>query len=417
VRADNPVRVLLLTQLFQPEPNHLKGLAFAKAVREAGVDLRVLTGFPNYPGGRLYPEYRVRPVTREVLEGVPVTRVMMFPSHDRSALRRAATYVSFAASSAVAVCVSRFKPDIVHAYVGPMTLAIPGALARTFRGARMLLDIQDLWPESVTDSGMGGYGVVGAAITGLCGWAYRRGDRFVVLSEGYKGVLCDRGVPASRIDVIYNWCDESQIPPPDQSTATSPGSSGGSPLRVLYAGNVGTLQMLDVVLDAARILTERGVRVEFTIAGAGVELDRLRSRQQREAVANVRFLGAVPREAMAKLYAAADALLVHLRNDRLASIAIPQKTQTCLAAGRPVLMGMRGEAAALVEEAGAGVVFEPESAPSLAWTVARIVAMSPAERCTMGERGREFYAKRLSFRRGVEAMIGVYESLAGGEAA
>jgi glycosyltransferase involved in cell wall biosynthesis len=411
------VRVLLLTQLFQPEPNHLKGLEFAKAVRDAGVDLRVLTGFPNYPGGRLYPGYRLRLVAREVLEGVPVTRVMMFPSHDRSALRRAATYLTFAASSAIAICLSHFKPDIVHSYVGPMTLAIPAALARSVRGARTLLDVQDLWPESLTASGMGGHGVVGSAVTRLCQWAYRRSDRVLVLSEGYKRALSDRGVRADRIDVIYNWCDESQIPPPARVQAGPAAGRGEQRLRVVYAGNIGTVQALDVVLDAARILSERGVDVEFTIAGTGVELNRLRERQSREKIAGVRFLGAVAGDAMARVYEDADALLVHLRDAPLSRIAIPQKTQMCLAAGRPILIGVRGEATSLVREASAGLAFEPESGASLADAVSGLSAMSPAERRDLGDHGRRFYADRLSFRRGVEATIRVYRALAGAEPA
>jgi glycosyltransferase involved in cell wall biosynthesis len=159
------------------------------------------------------------------------------------------------------------------------------------------------------------------------------------------------------------------------------------------------------------------VRVQFTIAGTGVELDRLRSRQQREAIPGVHFLGAVPRGGMADMYAQADALIVHLRDAPLSRIAIPQKTQTCLAVGRPVLMEVQGEATSLIEEAGAGLAFVPESATSLAEAVGRVCAMSPTERRALGEHGRGFYAKRLSFRRGVEATIGAYESLASGEAA
>ena len=408
------MRVLLLTQLFQPEPNHLKGLEFARAVREAGVDLRVLTGFPNYPSGRLYPGYRMRPILHEELDGVPVTRVAMFPSHDRSAVRRTTTYLSFAASSAIAACVSRFKPDIVHAYMGPMTLAIPATLSRSVRGSRTLLDIQDLWPESVTASGMGGHGTVGAAVTHLCQWAYRRSDRIVVLSEGYKRVLCERGVSADLIDVIYNWCDESQIPQPRASAALVEMPAQSRPIRVLYAGNLGTVQALDVVLDAAKILSERGLPVTFIIAGAGVDLDRLHSRQQAEAISNVSFLGALPAAAMAAIYEEADALLVHLRDEPLSRIAIPQKTQMYLAAGRPVLMGVSGEATALVEQAGAGLTFVPESATSLAEAVGRLYAMAPAARLDLGEHGKRFYAERLSFRRGVEAILRIYESLTGG---
>ena len=405
------MRVLLLTQLFQPEPNHLKGLEFARAVRKAGVDLRVLTGFPNYPGGRLYPGYKMRPVFHEVLDGVPVTRVLMYPSHDRSAVRRATTYLSFAASSAIAACVSRFKPDIVHAYVGPMTLAIPATVVRAFRSTRTLLDIQDLWPESVTASGMGGNGAVGVAVKRLCQWAYHRSDRIVVPTEGFKRVLCSRGVPADRIDMIYNWCNESQIPSAGLQSGGSNTQGHDRLFRIVYAGNIGTVQALDVVIDAAKILRERRLPVEFIIAGGGVDLDRLRCRQESEAISGVIFLGAIPADAMAKIYEEADALLVHLREDPLSQVSIPQKTQTCLAVGRPVLVGVSGEATSLVEAAGAGLAFVPESAMSLAEAVSGLCAMSAEQRWDLGDRGRKFYAERLSFRRGVNEVMASYEAV------
>ncbi len=409
------LRVLLVTQLFQPEPNHLKGLAFARAVRAAGIDLRVLTGFPNYPGGRVYPGYRLRPLLREVMDGVPVTRVLMFPSHDRSAVRRALTYLSFAATASVAACVARFRPDIVHAYVGPITLAIPARLAAATRGARTLLDVQDLWPESATASGMIGRGPSSAVAKAFSAWAYRQSHRVLVLSDGYKRALCARGVPADRIHVIHNWCDEAQIPA--SGSLQSPGRQSPGPLRVLYAGNIGTFQGLDVVLDAARILADRRVEVEFTLAGTGVDLDRLRARQQREGIAGVSLAGAVPPERIGTFYERADALLVHLRDTPLSRIAIPQKTQMCLAAGRPVLIGVRGEATSLVEQAKAGIAFDPESPASLADAVARLVGMGEAGQSALGENGRRFYAERLSFRRGVEATLELYRAMADGRRA
>lgn len=409
-----PLRVLLVTQLFQPEPNHLKGLEFAAAVRSAGVDLRVLTGFPNYPGGRLYPGYRIRPVRREVIDGVPVVRVPMFPSHDRSSVRRALTYLTFAASASVAACVGRFRPDIVHAYVGPITLSVPAWLARVTRGARTLLDVQDLWPESATASGMIGTGPLAAMADGFSRWAYRHSDRVLVLSDGYKQALAVRGVPGDRIDVVHNWCDEAQIPPP--ATARPSDESTAGALRVLYAGNIGSVQGLDVVLDAARILRDRRVNVEFTLAGTGVELERLRLRLEREGIEGVRFVGAVPPAQVGALYDRSDALLVHLRDTPLSRIAIPQKTQMCLAAGRPVLIGVRGQATRLVEEAAAGVAFEPEKPDSLADAVARLVSMGGPSRRELGERGRQFYMERLSFRRGVEATLNIYRSMAAGSA-
>jgi glycosyltransferase involved in cell wall biosynthesis len=235
-----------------------------------------------------------------------------------------------------------------------------------------------------------------------------------VLSHGYKRVLTERGVPEHLIDVVYNWCDETQIP---QSPTGPEQRTGDQAFRILYAGNIGTVQALDVVLDAARILAERAVAVDFIVAGSGVDLPRLRARQARENIANVRFVGAMPREAMPRLYEEADALLLHLRDDPLSRIGIPQKTQMSLAVGRPILVGVRGDTSALVSEAGAGVAFEPESGTSLADAVATLVRMSPAERDRLAGAGRRFYNERLSFHRGVEAVLRVYASMRGAAAA
>jgi glycosyltransferase involved in cell wall biosynthesis len=404
------VRVLLITQLFQPEPNHLKGLDYAKAVRRAGIDLRVLTGFPNYPGGRLYPGYAIRPLMQENLEGVPVTRVAMYPSHDRSAIRRAATYSTFMASAVVAVCAGRFRPDVVHAYLGPITLAVPSVAAKGVRGSRVLLDVQDLWPESATASGMGRRAPVDGALGRLSRWAYRTSDRIVVLSQGYERALRARGVAADRIEVVHNWCDESQVPP--RTHGAGPPSSAPGCLRIVYAGNIGTVQALDVVLDAASLVNAARTQVEFVIAGSGVEEGRLRARVAAEGILGVRLLGRVPAAQMSAVYRQADALLVHLRDTPLSRVAIPQKTQMCLAAGRPVLMGVAGEASDLVLRAGGGVVFQPENPRSLACAVEELVAMGECSRLAMGDRARQFYERELSFDRGVRAMIAAYEATA-----
>lgn len=377
-------------------------------MRASGLDLRVLTGFPNYPGGKIYPGYRLRPIMHEVLEGVPVSRVAMFPSHDRSASRRIATYLTFALSASLSVCLGRFSPDIVHAYVGPMTLAIPAAIARACRRSRVLLDIQDLWPESVEESGMTRGRLIKRGAEALCSWAYRHADRFVVLSEGYRAALTHRGVRHEQIDVVFNWCDEAQVPGLPTPPAAEPGCNVVS---ILYAGNVGTMQALDVVLDAAKALYARNVAAKFVIAGSGVDLARLRSRQGAESIPNVDFIGRVEPQAMRAVYEAADAVLIHLRDGPLTRIGVPQKVQMALATGKPILFGVRGESRRLIEGAGAGLFFEPGSVQGLVGVVEGLAAMPRAERRAIGVRGRRFYFEGMSFAKGSQAMLSVYASM------
>lgn len=402
------MRILLLTQLFQPEPNFLKGLAFACALRARGHQVQVLTGLPNYPSGRVYSGYRWRPIQREVLGGIEVVRVGHYPSHDRSAARRIASYLSFAGSAAVLGTGAVERPDVIHVYQGPATLMLSAAVLATVRRARIVLDIQDLWPESVTGSGMLKRGLVERALQAFCGWTYRRADRIVVLSRGFAERLARLGVPREKIDVVYNWCDEAAprdaTAPADLLNALPTGK-----FSLVYAGTMGPHQGLGSVVEAARLLTASSPEVHFVLVGEGIEGDALR--RQAAGLPNVTFLPRQPAERTAHLLARADALLIHLKADDLARWAIPQKTQAYLAAGRPIVVGVDGEASELVEQAGAGLRCRAGDPADIARAVREMAALSPAARETMGRLGRDYYARHLSFERGVGKMAAVLESV------
>ncbi|MDQ3980913.1 MAG: glycosyltransferase, partial [Actinomycetota bacterium] len=170
------MNILLLTQLFQPEPAHLKGLAFAKELVRRGHHVEVLTGFPNYPVGRLYDGYTMQPWCREDLEGVRVTRVAMIPSHDDRALHRVATYSSLALLATVfgPLLLDPRKFDVVHVYEGPVTLALPAIAYQVLGRVPYVLDVQDLWPESAESSGMVRSPWILNAIDRWCRMSYRR---------------------------------------------------------------------------------------------------------------------------------------------------------------------------------------------------------------------------------------------------
>lgn len=404
------MRVLMLNQLFQPEPA-FKGLPLAKALRELGHEVQVLTGLPNYPGGKVYPGYKVRLTQREWMDGIAVNRVVHYPSHDRSGLRRMANYLSFAAAAAVFGPTMVKPPEVIYAY-NLITLA---AAARRWRAqwrTKLVLDVQDLWPESVLGSGMMRSRLLTAFLTRWCLHEYRRADALVVLSPGFRRNLIERGIPAKRIEVIYNWCDEGAIgvPPQRVSNAEFPADR----FHVVFAGVMGVSQALDVVIDAAARLADSAPDVLFTLVGGGTEPPRLTGRAEAIGLSNVRLLPQRPMSAMGEVYAAADALLVHLRDDPLFAITIPSKVQVYLHAGRPILCGLRGDAAELVERAGAGVCFPPNNHEALAAAVLSLRALSPETRRIMGRRGKQFYDEHLSFRRGVAQLDAVFRRVAPG---
>jgi len=407
------MKILMLSQFFDPEP-HFKGLPFARELVSRGHDVEVLTGFPNYPGGEVYPGYRVRPWRREVMDGITVNRVAIYPSHNQSAIRRVANYASFALSAAALGPFLVKKPDVTYVYHPPATVGLPAMVMQALRGCPLVYDIQDLWPDTVASSGMMNNGRLLKILGHWCKTVYARVNRIVVLSPGFREVLIQRGVPEDKIDVIYNWADEANLHhlERDESRARELGMAGR--FNVVFAGTMGLAQALDTVLDAARICESTLPDVQFVFVGGGVDKERLEKRARELHLSNVRFLPRQPAKTIGGILSLADALLVHLKRDPLFRITIPSKTQAYLAMGRPIVMAVAGDAAKLVEQSEAGVTCPPESPVELAGAVQRLRRMAPSERDAMGVNGRSFYHRRLALRTGVSQFEKVFQSAISG---
>ena len=405
------MRILMLTQLFQPEPNHLKGLAFAKELTRLGHSVEVLTGFPNYPRGRLYPGYRQKWRMREVLDGISIVRVPLYPDHSSSGFRRFLCYGSLALTAFLPGVFLVRKPDVIHVYQGPATLVFPAMMLRVCFGVPYVLDIQDIWPDSVLSSGMLRSPVAAFLLNRWCCLAYRLASKIVVLSPGYKSALVERGVPSSKIEVVYNWCEETRM-------LRSRSSEGGDDpfglsgrFNVVYAGNLGRVQALDAVVQAAGLLSKKCPNVQFVFVGDGVDTERLKCKVTDDRMVNIKFISRQPIDKVGAILSRADALLIHLRDDPLCRIGIPQKTQAYLAAGRPIIMAVRGDATNLVQQANAGIVCEPENAASIADAVERLLRLPSDMRRDMARNGRDFYDKHLSFSVGLNRMIAIFSGV------
>jgi glycosyltransferase involved in cell wall biosynthesis len=242
-----------------------------------------------------------------------------------------------------------------------------------------------------------------------CQFAFGQMDQVVVLSPGLKRQLIDRGIPEERITVIYNWCEETAMcmRARDESLAKELGLAGR--FNVVFAGTMGIQQGLNTVLDAAQLCEKRELSlVQFVFVGGGVERDALRAKAARMGLSNVKFLPRQPAEAMGPLLALADVLLVHLRDLPLFRITIPSKTQAYLAAGRPILMAVRGDAANLIKESRAGLCCEPENPAALAATITDFLNMPENAKASMGMSGARFYQQRLSLQVGVDGFESVF---------
>jgi len=404
------IRVLLFTQWFDPEPT-FKGLVFARELVRQGFEVEVVTGFPNYPGGKFYPGYKLRLIQREVIDGVQVTRVPLYPSHDQGAVGRVLNYVSFAVASLFYGLFAAKRPDVIYAYHPPLTVGIAAALIRMFRRVPVVYDIQDMWPDTLRATGMFSNEKALKVVERACNWVYCRMDQLVVLSPGFKRLLVERGVPESKIEVIYNWCAEDSLA---ASSGVLPSAFADlAKFRILFAGNMGKAQALDAVLHAAELLQQQGACVSFVFLGGGVDVARLQQLAADMALSNVTFLPAVPMSEVGSYLHAADALLVHLKKDPLFNITIPSKTQAYMAVGKPILMAVDGDAADLVRDSHGGRVAESENPESIADAVRALMNASISERNAMATSSSRFYQEKLSLRVGVSRFGQIFNKLAG----
>lgn len=402
-------RIILLTQWFEPEPN-LKGLLFARELTARGYEVEVVTGFPNYPDGVLYPGYRMSWRHSEVIDGVPVTRLPLYPSHDASPARRIANYVSFSISATIYCLFQAKRADIVYVYQLP-TLGWVAILLRAIWKSPVVLDVMDIWPDTLGASEM----VKGNGVLRAAGWfsqsVYQRVDALVALSPGFCRVLGERGVPAARLHLIYNWCDERSLTA--SSTPTPSVLPQDGHFNIVFAGNMGTLQGLTSVLEAALLLQDEQRRIRFVLIGGGLETEHLKTIAQESRLENVVFLPRVSMEEIGGYLQAADALLVHLKAQPIFEITIPSKTQAYMAMGKPLLMATRGDATQLVLESGCGIEARPEDPESIAQAARELAALPPDELLAMGARAKEYYAQHLSLSVGVDRFLSVFDALHG----
>lgn len=404
------MRILILSQWFQPEPFY-KGVSFAQELIKLGHEVEVLTGFPNYPGGKLYDGYKIKFFQREMIGGIPVIRVPLYPSHDNNAIKRILNYTSFALSASLLGFFLVRRPDVIYVYHPSATIGLPALFLHLLHRAPFVYDIQDLWPDTLEASGMLDNSAALWIIEKWCRFIYSQAAKLAVLSPGFREILIRRGVPGHKIEVIYNWCEDDKIQATarNEDLARELGMTGR--FNVIFAGTMGKAQALDAVLEAACLLHDKLPKIQFVFVGGGIDVNRLKEKKIEQGLRNVRFLPRRPMNEIGDVLSLADVLLVHLKDDPLFGITIPGKTQAYMAAGRPILMGVRGDAAALVEKAGAGLTCTPEDPRDIADAVERFYNMSREELEQMGSNGKRFYEQELALDIGAARFDEIFKSV------
>jgi glycosyltransferase involved in cell wall biosynthesis len=382
------MRILLVTHYFPPETGAPQARLSALAATWAadGDRVTVLTGMPNHPTGIVPPGYRGALRRRERRDGYRILRTWLYATPNQGIARKTLGHLSFMISS-VLLGASATGPADVIVVSSPTFFSIGSAwLLARLKGAKLVVEIRDLWPAIFTELGV----LTNQRVIGLLERlelaAYAAADEIVVVSEGFRANLISRGVSPAKIHTIRNGTSPGQFDPvtrADPATRASLGALPGDCL-VLYLGTHGISQGLPGIADAAARLAAHPVH--FAFVGEGADKARLEQKVARLGLLNVTLHPGVPHEDVPALLAAADICLVPLRDIPLFATFIPSKMFEYLAAGKAVVGSVTGEAAQILHEAAA-VVVPPEDSVALADAI-RELAISPQRRQTMGRAGR-----------------------------
>ncbi|HSJ97733.1 MAG TPA: glycosyltransferase family 4 protein [Myxococcota bacterium] len=320
-----------------------------------------------------------RQVVAERLDGVEVDWLWASP-YTSNDLRRVGNWLTFARSLAA----HHFEqpPDLVIGSTPHLFAALAALRVARRLGVPFVLEVRDLWPESLAVGGAA-RGVGYAALAAIANRLYRRADHIIVLARGVADYLVERGVPRSRLSVVPNGADVAMY--------AAAGRVNGHPgMRLVYAGAHGPANGLDAVLDAAKELRDDG-GIDFLLVGDGPSRQALRARAQHEGLSNVHFEEPVAKSAMPDLLARCDVGLMVLKDVPLFAFGVsPNKIFDYWSAGLPVVCNVAGEVAEWVRESGGGVQAADGSGAALAEAVRQLRALPPDERRRLGERGREW---------------------------
>lgn len=391
------MRILVIVHHFPPDVNST-GLLMNQVFREIaekGHEVRVITTFPHYEGFRTWPEYRRKLRQTRDHTGIKVTRVYSYTSGNKSMKRRLLNYLTFNLFALATGVLSRSRYDIVFCTNGSFFSGITGwAIART-RRARVIYNLQDLYPEVPVAQGQLSNKSAIRTLGQIERFMYKRADHLSVISPSFRRSLESKGVPLRKMSVIPNFVDTDFIRPLPKDNSFSREHGLHDKLVLTHAGNVGYVYALDTLLEAAELLSDRP-NILFLIIGEGVAKGELQRTASAKGLHNVRFLPFQPYEDLPLIRAASDVQLA-LYKPGAGSYSMPSKIYEAMASGRPLLVSAEPDTdlSALVEDTGCGVCVPPGAPSRLAEAMVELANGAGARRA-MGEAGRREAERRYS---------------------
>ena len=406
------MNILLITQYFWPENFRINDLA--AGLVEQGHKITVLTGVPNYPEGKFFSVYGLFKNLRQDYRGIKIIRVPLVARGKGKKIGLILNYLSFAFfASILGLFLCRGKYHLIFVYEpSPITVGLPAIILKKFKSAPILFWVQDLWPESLSATGAVSSSMIIKIVKKIVNFIYHQCDIILVQSRAFIASIQSFGIDSKRIVCFPNSTEEFYRPielsDDDEERKVIP-----SGFVVMFAGNIGAAQDFGTIIDAAEKLKSYQ-DIYWVILGDGRMCSWAKDRVvARGLQANFLFLGRYPAEAMPRYFSLADALLVTLKDDEIFKQTIPSKVQSYLACAKPIIAGLAGEGAKIIEESGAGLTCSPEDSDALAKNVLEMYHMEESKRLNMGIKGREYFKDNFEREKLLDQLDRIFKSING----
>lgn len=380
------MKILLVSQHYWPETIRIND--FIYGLKRNGLDIYVLTGQPNYPEGKVYKGYAPWKVTEETHNKIKIFRVPIIPRGKNSFFFLSLNYLSFIISASIfgAYKLRGHKFDYVLTYgTSPIFQALPAIFISHLKSSKKITWVQDLWPESLIASGYIKTKSIIYLLNYFVGWIYKHSDLLLVQSQSF-------------IPSVKKLSGQTQIQyfpqPGEEFSNIKPFKSDRFKLKrgfnIVFAGNMGSVQSLDTILDAAKIL-KNNLDIMFYLVGTGSYAQKIHERVSSEKIENVRLLGKLSSDHIVNIYAQASVLLITLSDHEILNRTIPGKLQTYLAQSKPILGSINGEGARVIFDSKAGLVCSAGNSELLAKAVLKLKFTDKKILSQMGQNGLNYY--------------------------
>lgn len=398
------MRVLLVTQYFHPENFKSNDVAFEMARR--GHDVTVLTGLPNYPGGKIFDGYGLFRRRGETVNGVKVLRTLVIPRGKGGGVRLALNYLSWAFIASIwaffMALFRKYDAVIVHE-TSPITQGFPALVVKAIQRIPMYFWVLDLWPESLQAAGNVNNRYVLGFFSKIAALMYRNSSKILMSSKGFRESILDKGDFEDKLVYFPNWAEDVF-----STVEAKPLPELPDGFKVMFAGNIGEAQDFENVMNAALLLKGTGVRM--VIVGDGRKkqwVDRFVEENMLQDV--VYMMGRYPLEYMPSFFDKADVLFLSLKDEYIFSLTTPAKLQAYMASGKPVMAMINGEARKLIEEAGCGLSCPSGDHAAFAECIMNLKNMTPSERNLMGDNGLQYFDRYFNKDKCIDALCRLME--------